>query len=77
MTTHVNIKSSIYDYAIDIVDNSLKHIEKELSSGAFFIIDANIYRLYLSSLQEKFNLNAGGAFTSISPSSLNTHLIDG
>ena len=68
MTTLLNIKSSIRNYTVDIVDNSLKHIEKELSSGAFFIIDANVYKLYFShSIFEKFPNN----FLTIEPSEEN------
>ena len=48
MTSLVNIKSSIHNYTVDMVDDSLKHIENELSSGAFFIIDANIYKLFFT-----------------------------
>ena len=49
MTSLVNIKSSIHDYTVNIVDDLFKHLENELSSGAFFIIDANVYKLYFSS----------------------------
>ena len=68
MTSLVNIKSSIHNYTVDIVDDSLKHIENELSSGAFFIIDANVYKLYFShNIFEKFPNN----FLTIEPSEEN------
>ena len=35
MTSLLNVKSSIHDYTVEIVDDLLKHIENELSSGAF------------------------------------------
>ena len=65
MTTNLNIKSSIQNYSVNVVDNALEHIEEELSNGAFFIIDANIYKLYFShSIFEKFPNN----FLTIEPS---------
>jgi 3-dehydroquinate synthase len=68
MTSLVNIKSSIHDYTVDIVDDLLKHIENELSSGAFFIIDANVYKLYFSNnIFKKFPNN----FLTIEPSEEN------
>ncbi|MDA8872025.1 3-dehydroquinate synthase [Candidatus Thioglobus sp.] len=58
MTSLINVKSSIHDYSIEIVDDSLKYIHQELGNGAFFIIDENIYRIYFkNSIFEKFPNN--------------------
>ena len=68
MTSLLNIKSSIHDYTVEIVDDLLKHIENELSSGAFFIIDVNVYKLYFSNnIFEKFPNN----FLTIEPTETN------
>ena len=68
MTPLVNIKSSIHNYSVDIVDDLLNHIENALSSGSFFIIDENVYKLYFSkSVFEKFP----NSFLTIKPSEEN------
>ncbi len=58
MITQISITSSIQNYTVDFVDDSFKLIEKELSSGSFFIIDENIYKLYFSdNVFDKFQNN--------------------
>ena len=68
MTTLINIKSDIRDYSVEIIDDSLKFIHKELIIGSFFIIDENIFRIYFkNSIFEKFPNN----FLIIQPNEVN------
>lgn len=51
MSIFLEIKSSINNYTLKAVDNSLDQINKELNNNAFFIIDKNIYDLHLKKVE--------------------------
>ena len=53
MTTSISIASSIRNYTVNIIDDFSKPLRNELNSGSFFIIDSNVYELYL----ENGNIN--------------------
>jgi 3-dehydroquinate synthase len=46
MSESISIKSAIREYSVFFRDDIAKDIEREACAGAFFIVDANIMRLY-------------------------------
>ena len=49
----INIASYIRDYTVNFIEDFSISLNDEISSGSFFIIDSNVYRLYF----EKINID--------------------
>jgi len=52
MLKSINIASYIRDYTVNFIEDFSISLNDEISSGSFFIIDSNVYRLYF----EKINI---------------------